>query len=97
MPGRKKTAILPLFKDVVVGDFKTPRVKCIFCSTVVAKNSTRMENHIRKCVKCTDDIKHKYVCFSKEKETTAAGSESLMAQASSSLWRLRNDNEYDVL
>ena len=30
MPGRKKTAVLPLFKDVVGGDFKTPRVKCIF-------------------------------------------------------------------
>ena len=47
------------------------------CSTVVAKNGTKM--------KCTDDIKHKYVCFSKEKETTAASSESLMTQASSSL------------
>ena len=51
----------------------------------MAKNSTRMENHIKKCVKCTDDIKYKYVCFSKEKETTAASSESLMTQASSSL------------
>ena len=30
MPGRKKTAVLPLFKDVVGGDFKTPRVKRIF-------------------------------------------------------------------
>ena len=30
MPGRKETAILPLFKDVVGGDFKTPRVECIF-------------------------------------------------------------------
>ena len=29
MPGRKKTAVLPLFKDDVGGDFKTPRVKCI--------------------------------------------------------------------
>ena len=38
MPGRKKTAILPLFKDVVGGDFKTPGVKYIFYSTVVAKN-----------------------------------------------------------
>ena len=26
---------------------------------------------LKKCVKCIDDIKHKYVCFSKEKETTA--------------------------
>ena len=55
------------------------------CSTVVAKNGTRMENHIKKCVKCADDTKHKYVCFSKEKETTAASSEPLMTQASSSL------------
>ena len=55
------------------------------CSTVVAKNGTKMVNLIKKCVKCTGDIKHKYVCFSKEKETTAANSESLMTQASSSL------------
>ena len=55
------------------------------CSTVVAENGTRMENHIKKCVQCTDDIKHKYVCFSKEKETIAASSESLMTQASLSL------------
>ena len=48
MPGRKKTAVLPLFKDVVGGDFKTPRAECIFCSTVVAKSGTRMENHIKK-------------------------------------------------
>ena len=93
MPGRKKTAVLPLFKDVVGGDFKTPRVKCIFAVQLWP----RMENHIKKCVKCTDDIRHKYVRFSKEKETTAASSGSLMIQASSNLWRLRNDNKYDIL
>ena len=57
MPGRKKTGVLPLFKDVEGGDFKTPRVKCLFCSKVLSKNGTRMENHIRECVKCQDNKK----------------------------------------
>lgn len=35
----KKTALLPLFKDVEGTDLKTPRVKCIFCNTVLVKKN----------------------------------------------------------
>ena len=62
MPGRKKSVVGSLFKPVPTdATFKTARVKCIFCSTVISKNGSRMSKHINKCEKCTDDIKAKYL------------------------------------
>ena len=62
MPGRKTSVVESLFKSAPADStFKTKRVKCIFCSTIISKNGTRMVNHIRKCEKCTDDIKAKYL------------------------------------
>ena len=61
MPGRKTSIVESLFKSAPADStFKTKRVKCIFCSTIISKNGTHMVNHIRKCEKCTDDIKAKY-------------------------------------
>lgn len=71
MPGRKKTAVTALFKDVKGEGFKTFRVKCIFCSTVLSKNGTRMVKHIKSCMKCTDDIKKKYLRSEKYEGATS--------------------------
>lgn len=71
MPGRRKTAVTALFKDVEGEGFKTSRVKCIFCSTVLSKNGSRMMKHIENCVKCTDDIKKKYLSSAHEVATAS--------------------------
>ena len=47
--GRKKVAVSKLFNDVPNSEAKVPRVQCIFCQTSVAKNGTRMKNHVEKC------------------------------------------------
>ena len=65
MPGRNKTGVTALFKDVKGDSFKTSRVKCILCSTVLSKNGTRMVKHIKNCVQCTHDIKKKYLSSEK--------------------------------
>ena len=65
MQGRKTSIVESLFKSAPADStFKTKRVKCIFCSTILSKNGTCMVNHIRKCKKCTDDIKAKYLTSS---------------------------------
>ena len=60
MSGRKKTPVAKLFKDVP-SDGKVARVKCLFCSTVLSKNGSRMVKHIEKCKKCDEKIKEKYL------------------------------------
>lgn len=60
MPGRKRSAVAHLFKDVESGG-KVAKVKCNFCCVTVAKNGTRMTNHILCCKKCDDQIKRKYL------------------------------------
>ena len=41
----KKTPVSFLFKDVT-SDGKVAKVKCLFCSTILSKNGSRMVNHI---------------------------------------------------
>jgi hypothetical protein len=60
MPGRKKTPVASLFKDATSGG-KVSKVKCLFCAMVIAKNGTRMMNHIRHCKRCDDVVKVKYL------------------------------------
>lgn len=60
MPGRKKTPVSALFKDIP-SDGKVGKVKCLFCNMEVAKNGTRMMNHIRDCKKCDEVVKIKYL------------------------------------
>jgi hypothetical protein len=62
MPGRKRTPLAVLFKDVTAtGDGKVTSVKCVFCCSEIAKNGTRMANHIAGCKNCDDKIKLKYL------------------------------------
>ena len=45
MPGRKTSVVENLFKSAPADStFKTKRVKCIFCSTIVSKNGTRYDD-----------------------------------------------------
>ena len=61
-PDGKKSVVGSFFKLVPTdATFKTARIKCILCSTVMNKNGSRMSKHINKCEKCNDDIKAKYL------------------------------------
>ena len=73
VPGRKKSVVGSLFKPVPTdATFKTARVKCSFCSTVISKYRSRIIKHINKCEKCTYDIKAKYLTNSlSSKEMTS--------------------------
>lgn len=75
MPGRKKTPVAKLFKDVP-SDGKVAKVKCLFCSTVVSKNGSRMVNHIEKCKKCDEKIKKKYLTHDKGQKTVPTDAET---------------------
>ena len=45
MPGRKTSVVESLFKSAPADStFKTKRVKCIFCSTIISKNGTRYDD-----------------------------------------------------
>lgn len=61
MPGRKATAVASLFSSVSCSDLKTKREKCNFCGTTIAKNASRMRQHIENCKNCTDNIKMNYL------------------------------------
>ena len=74
MPGRKKTPVAKLFKDVP-SDGKVAKVKCLFCSTVLSKNGSRMVNHIEKCKKCGEKIKKKYLTHDKGQKTVLTDAE----------------------
>lgn len=60
MVGRKKVAVACLFSKAVGGTAKTEQVKCNFCCLKLSKGGTRMRQHIKKCVKCPNDVKKKY-------------------------------------
>lgn len=77
MPGRKKTPVASLFKDIT-GSGKVAKVKCLFCAMIVAKNGTRMMNHIRDCTKCDEMVKFKYLKpdFSKQNQSAGASGAS---------------------
>ena len=61
MPGRKKNPLVKLFKDVISAS-KTLRVKCLFCNAEIAKNGTRMAQHINNCKSCDEQVKTRYFC-----------------------------------
>jgi len=58
--GRKPVEVSCLFKDIQ-STGKVYRVKCTFCSKELAKNGSRMKNHVKICVICPNSVKQKYV------------------------------------
>ncbi|KAF2353136.1 Histone acetyltransferases subunit 3 [Trinorchestia longiramus] len=73
--GRKKTPVAKLFKDVP-SDSKVAKGKCVFCSTVLSKNGSRMVKHIEKGQKCDKKVKVKYLMKDKGQETVPTDSKT---------------------
>ena len=63
MPGRKKCFVATLFNEAPVepGGSKVKQVTCKFCCLKLSKNGTLMTEHIAKFMKCSDQIKNKYL------------------------------------
>ncbi|CAH0562808.1 unnamed protein product [Brassicogethes aeneus] len=53
---------------VLFSSKKTPFVKCNYCSKEVVKNGTRMAQHLKKCYKCPNLVKQKYLKNVTDKE-----------------------------
>ena len=61
MPGRKRTAVTELFKDLENSDTKVSRVQCLFCQNNVVKNGTRLKTHDELRLSCPTLLKQKFV------------------------------------
>ncbi|XP_050497765.1 uncharacterized protein LOC126878916 isoform X3 [Diabrotica virgifera virgifera] len=58
--GRKSCKVSSLFKMLKTQKKKTPQVECTFCTLQLSKNGTRLLEHIKKCLKCLEEVKIKY-------------------------------------
>uniref|UniRef100_A0A6P7G723 Uncharacterized protein LOC114338410 isoform X2 n=2 Tax=Diabrotica virgifera virgifera TaxID=50390 RepID=A0A6P7G723_DIAVI len=57
--GRKSCKVSSLFK-MLKTQKKNPQVECTFCTLQLSKNGTRLLEHIKKCLKCPEEVKIKY-------------------------------------
>ena len=61
MPGRKKTAVTELYKDLENSNTKVHGVQCLFFQNRAVKNSTRPKTHTEQCLSCPKLLKQKFV------------------------------------
>ena len=66
--GRKKSDFSKFFVGCK-SKSKLPRIKCVFCSIEIARNGTRMQNHLlNTCKKIATDIKMKLKAETEKKQ-----------------------------